>query len=83
MVLLPNPNPKPKPPSAKQNLSSTARPVPTAERLQKLLAAAGLGSRREIETWIEAGRVEVNGQVAQLGDRATPQDAILVDGQAR
>jgi 23S rRNA pseudouridine2605 synthase len=46
-----------------------------------LLAAAGLGSRREIETWIEAGRVAVNGKVAQLGDRAAPGDAILVDGR--
>jgi 23S rRNA pseudouridine2605 synthase len=49
--------------------------------LQKLLAAAGLGSRREIETWIEAGRVRVNGSVAKLGDRATPSDAVLVDGK--
>ena len=49
--------------------------------MQKLLAAAGLGSRREIETWIEAGRVSVNGNVAKLGDRATPADAVLVDGK--
>jgi 23S rRNA pseudouridine2605 synthase len=46
-----------------------------------VLAAAGLGSRREIETWIAAGRVAVNGKVAQLGDRAAPGDAILVDGK--
>jgi 23S rRNA pseudouridine2605 synthase len=47
-----------------------------------LLAAAGLGSRREIETWIEAGRVMLNGKVAKLGDRASASDAILVDGKA-
>lgn len=46
-----------------------------------MLAAAGLGSRREIETWIEAGRVSINGNVAKLGDRATPHDTILVDGR--
>ena len=60
--------------------SSSLPPAPTAERLQKLLAAAGLGSRREIETWIEAGRVSVNGNVAKLGDRATPSDAVLWTG---
>ena len=47
-----------------------------------MLAAAGLGSRREIEGWIAAGRVTVNGRVAKLGDRAGPSDAIRVDGKA-
>jgi 23S rRNA pseudouridine2605 synthase len=51
------------------------------ERLQKVLAAAGLGSRREIETWIEAGRVSVGGRVAKLGGRATPGEEIAVDGK--
>lgn len=52
-----------------------------AERLQKLLAAAGLGSRRGIEEWIRAGRVTVNGKPAQLGDRAGAADIICVDGK--
>lgn len=52
------------------------------ERLQKVLAAAGLGSRRTIEEWIIAGRVSVNGQVAKLGDRVGPKDRVTVDGQA-
>ena len=51
------------------------------ERLQKLLAAAGFGSRREIEIWISAGRVTVRGQVAKLGDRASPGDPVLLDGK--
>lgn len=55
---------------------------PEAQRLQKLLANAGLGSRRQIETWIREGRVEVNGRKATLGDRATLQDRISVDGRA-
>lgn len=46
-----------------------------------MLAAAGLGSRREIETWIAAGRITVNGQVAKLGDRASPADSITIDGR--
>jgi pseudouridine synthase len=51
------------------------------EKLQKVLARAGLGSRREIEEWIAEGRVKVNGKVAKLGDRVTPQDKLLVDGK--
>jgi 23S rRNA pseudouridine2605 synthase len=50
-------------------------------RLQKVLADAGLGSRREIERWISGGRVRVNGQVAKLGDRVTSADRIRLDGK--
>jgi 23S rRNA pseudouridine2605 synthase len=46
-----------------------------------LLAGSGHGSRRAIEEWIRAGRVTVNGKVAQLGDRAQPGDDIRLDGQ--
>ncbi len=52
-----------------------------SEKLQKILATAGLGSRRELEKWISAGRVSVNGAVAKLGDRAETDDRILVDGR--
>jgi 23S rRNA pseudouridine2605 synthase len=51
------------------------------ERLQKLLAGAGHGSRRGIEEWIRAGRITVNDRVAQLGDRATATDRICLDGK--
>jgi 23S rRNA pseudouridine2605 synthase len=52
-----------------------------AERIQKLIASAGHGSRRTIEEWIRGGRLTVNGRVAQLGDRATPADDIRLDGR--
>lgn len=52
------------------------------ERLQKLIAAAGLASRREAERWIDGGRVTVNGQTASLGDGADPErDRVEVDGR--
>ncbi|MGH8489207.1 MAG: pseudouridine synthase [Gammaproteobacteria bacterium] len=51
------------------------------ERVQKALARAGLGSRRLIETWIAAGRVQINRRIAQPGDRAGPSDEIRIDGQ--
>ncbi len=47
----------------------------------KLLAAAGHGSRREIESWIEAGRVSVSGRTARLGERALGGDEIAIDGK--
>jgi len=50
--------------------------------LQKILARAGLGSRRKCEELISSGRVRVNGQVASLGSKANPEhDRILFDGQ--
>jgi len=50
-------------------------------RLQKVLANAGLCSRREAERLIEAGEVLVNGAKARLGDRVTPEDRIVVSGR--
>ncbi len=66
-----------RPPSSPKPPTS---PAP-AERLQKLLAAAGLGSRRQIEGWIEAGRLSVNGRIVRLGERALASDRIELDGK--
>lgn len=63
-----------------QRRKTPAEPVEPV-RLQKALAEAGLGSRRQIEDWIRDGRVRVNGRVAQLGDRVTPADRVRVDGK--
>lgn len=53
-----------------------------AVRIQKIIAEAGLASRREAEEWIREGRVRVNGQVAHLGQSADPAaDAVRVDGK--
>lgn len=51
------------------------------ERIQKLLAQHGLGSRREVDDWVAAGRISVNGELATPGSRATSSDRIRVDGQ--
>ncbi len=51
------------------------------EKIQKVLARAGYGSRREIETWIEQGRIKVNRQLAKLGDRIGPEDRVFLDGK--
>ncbi|HVC30790.1 MAG TPA: pseudouridine synthase, partial [Steroidobacteraceae bacterium] len=50
-------------------------------RLQKLLAAAGIGSRRQVEDWIREGRVTVAGMTAKLGDRGGAGDEIRLDGR--
>jgi 23S rRNA pseudouridine2605 synthase len=56
--------------------------TPMLERLQKILAQAGYGSRRACEDFITAGRVRVNGQLAELGQKADPAiDKITVDGR--
>ncbi len=53
------------------------------ERLQKLISAAGLCSRRKAEEWLADGRVTVNGVVASVGDKADPErDVVAVDGVA-
>jgi 23S rRNA pseudouridine2605 synthase len=52
-----------------------------AERIQKVLAAAGHGSRRSIEEWLRDGRISVNGQIASLGDRAEAGDRFELDGR--
>lgn len=52
-----------------------------SEKLQKVLAARGFGSRRELERWITAGRVSVNGKLAKLGDRVDDEDRIHIDGR--
>ena len=51
------------------------------EKLQKVLARTGLGSRREMERWIEQGRVTIDGSPATLGDRVTQRERISVDGR--
>lgn len=52
------------------------------ERLQKILSAAGLCSRRQAEEWLKAGRVTVDGRIAALGDKADPErSAVAVDGK--
>ena len=56
--------------------------MPEKIRLQKILAASGVASRRKAEVMIAAGRVTVNGRVAHLGDSALPgKDKVLLDGQ--
>ncbi len=51
------------------------------EKLQKVLARAGIGSRREMERWIEQGRISVEGKTAKLGDRVDDKARIAVDGR--
>ncbi|MCB1867925.1 MAG: pseudouridine synthase [Gammaproteobacteria bacterium] len=52
--------------------------TPNGERIQKLLANAGFGSRRELERRIAAGEVRVNGKIAKLGDRILPTDKVMI-----
>ena len=51
------------------------------EKIQKVLANLGVGSRREIERWIREGRIRINQQLAKLGDRIDLTAKILIDGK--
>jgi 23S rRNA pseudouridine2605 synthase len=70
-------------PAAAADNTKAARPSSKAERLQKILASAGIASRRKAEEFILQGRVQVNGQiVSELGSKADPlHDHIRVDGK--
>ena len=57
------------------------RKEPPQERIQKLLSAAGVGSRREVERWIREGRLAVNGEVPALGAKLGARDRITLDGR--
>lgn len=64
--------------ASEKKLSSEKIP---GEKLQKVLARAGIGSRRTMEEWIQEGRISVDGRPAQLGERVTAEQAIRIDGQ--
>lgn len=73
----PNTNPNPN-----QNAKTAPKEAaPAGEKLQKALASLGLGSRRQLEEVIRAGRVMVNGQVAHIGARVQAGDDITLDGR--
>jgi 23S rRNA pseudouridine2605 synthase len=55
--------------------------APLTDRLQKVLAAAGIGSRREVERWIREGRLQVNGAAPAPGSKWQPRDRLTLDGR--
>ena len=76
--------PRPSKPKLKPKARSAAsaqKDSPSGERVQKLLSAAGIGSRREVERWIREARLKVNGEVPALGAKLTPKDRITLDGR--
>ena len=65
----------------KGKTDSDVKSKPVGERLQKILARAGYGSRRELEEWIKQGSVKLNDKTAELGDRYIPGDKLKVKGK--
>ncbi len=66
---------------AASRLQQATAPEAASERLQKALASAGVGSRREMEEWITQGRVQVNGETALIGSKVGPRDVVKVSGR--
>ncbi len=62
-------------------LKAEPEKTPASEKLHKMLAVAGLGSRRDMEVLIDSGVVTVNGQLAKVGDRVKPGDEVRVNGR--
>jgi len=73
---------RPRPPQPRRrSAAAPQKEPPPGERVQKLLSAAGIGSRREVEGWIREARLKVNGEVPALGAKLTPKDRITLDGR--
>jgi len=70
-----------RPRAPKRSAEPAPKNSPPGERVQKLLSAAGIGSRREVERWIREARLKVNGEVPALGAKLTPKDRITLDGR--
>jgi 23S rRNA pseudouridine2605 synthase len=79
----PKAGPRPAAPrsAAPRSAEPPPKSPPPGERVQKLLSAAGIGSRREVERWIREARLKVNGEVPALGAKLTPRDRITLDGR--
>src|SRR3984957_4860503 len=77
----PRRQPSPRKRSSPSNQSPPKKDQPPSERVQKLLSAAGIGSRREGERWMREGRLQVNGEVPGLGAQLGPRDRITLDGR--
>jgi 23S rRNA pseudouridine2605 synthase len=71
----------PRPATTNPNNRSPENAAEEGERIQKVLAHAGLASRREIEEWIKNGEVQINGRVAVLGDRWRESDYLTLRGR--
>jgi 23S rRNA pseudouridine2605 synthase len=72
---------RPRPPRREPAVRGPRKEPPQLERIQKLLSAAGVGSRREVERWIREGRLQINGEVPALGAKLAARDRITLDGR--
>jgi 23S rRNA pseudouridine2605 synthase len=72
---------RPRPPRREPAVRGPRKAPPQLERIQKLLSAAGVGSRREVERWIREGRLQINGEVPALGAKLAARDRITLDGR--